>query len=83
MSVSDAAQAGDRRKTLEALRDRLAEAIDDSMSAMGVASLAKQLAEVLVQIEELTPQDIKDTPLDELKQRRADRIGSADSATGS
>lgn len=73
MSVSDAAQAGDRRKTLEALRDRLAEAIDESFSAMGVASLAKQLQEVLEQIEELTPMDIKDTPLDEFTQRLAEK----------
>ena len=83
MSVEDAALSGDQMSTLRALRDRLAQAIDESSSAMGVAALGKQLQDVLDRIAELTPPDIKDTPLDELKRRRAERQGGADSATGS
>lgn len=73
MSVEDAAVSGNQLKTLEATRDRLAQAIDESTSAMGIASLAKQLQEVLSRIEELTPKNTKGTPLDEFTKRLAEK----------
>lgn len=54
----------------------------------GYASLFKMYLEVQEKIKALTPQDIKDTPLDEFSQRlarkqRGDDSGGTDSATGS
>ena len=73
MSVEDAALSGDQMRTLQAMRDRLAQAIDESSSAMGVAAFAKQLQDVLSKIAELTPPEIKDTPLDEFTKRLTEK----------
>lgn len=53
-TLADVASGGDRLKTLEALRDRLASEIDLTESARDVASLSARLTDVLVQIEDLT-----------------------------
>lgn len=54
-SLARVASAGDRLKTLEALRDRIAEEIDRTRSARDVAALSRQLTDVLAQIEEINP----------------------------
>jgi hypothetical protein len=56
------AQSGDRRATLEALRDKLAAAIASSESGRDVAALSKRLMEVMDEIERL-PQDRSESPL--------------------
>lgn len=76
-SVSAAAVTGDRLKTLVALRDRLAQDIDNPMtSPRDRAALSRQFTAVLSEIaEEATP--TKESPLDELRKRREARRRSA------
>jgi hypothetical protein len=76
MSVSSAASEGDYLETLKALRDTLSKAVD-SARPESVAPLSKQLMDVLARIEELTPKNIKDTPLDEFTKRLAKKRSSA------
>jgi hypothetical protein len=52
-NLTYAATSGDRLATLRALRDRLAEEIDASKSARDIASLSKQMTEVLEQIDKI------------------------------
>lgn len=52
--LANVAASGEQLATLRALRDRLAEEIDLTKSARDVASLSKQLVEVLREIEELS-----------------------------
>jgi hypothetical protein len=56
------AQSGDRRKTLEALRDKLAVSVDACESGRDVAALSKRLMEVMDEIDRL-PQDRSESPL--------------------
>lgn len=58
----ESAQSGDRRKTLEALRDKIATSIADCMSGRDVAALSKRLMEVMDEIDKL-PSDRTDSPL--------------------
>lgn len=67
-------QGGDRRKSLEALRDRLAADID-SADARLVPALAKQLVDVLRDIEGL--REPEGSALDDLAARRVARISDA------
>lgn len=48
-----AARSGDRRKTLEALRDKLAASIQDCESGRDVAALSKRLMEVMGELDAL------------------------------
>ena len=87
----EAAASGDRRRALEALRDRLAEEVERvadegfcpecRRGSSSVAANAKLLAEVLVQLETL-PSVEKETPLDELRRRRAERQTRAAGGAG-
>lgn len=72
-SVASVAATGDRIKTLVALRDRLAQDIDNpKTSPRDRAALSRQFTAVLDQIaEEATP--TKESPLDELRKRREAR----------
>ena len=47
----------DRLTALQRLRDRIYEQLDETASARDVASLARQLQEVLASIDELTPKE--------------------------
>jgi hypothetical protein len=67
-------RAGDRRRSLEALRDRLAADID-AADARLVPALAKQLVDVLRDIEGL--REPEGSALDDLAARRAARISDA------
>lgn len=90
--LSEAVGGGDRRAALEALRDRLASELEHEAdagfcvkckrSSSSVAPLAKQLRDVLSDIETL-PKATKETPLDELRRRRAARQSGSASGTGS
>lgn len=62
-----AIDGGDRLEILRALRGELASAIKDASPGV-LAPLSKQLLEVLLQIEDLSPKEVKGTPLDELEQ---------------
>jgi predicted DNA-binding helix-hairpin-helix protein len=66
---------GDYRRSLEALRDRLAAGIDRATDRqlIHLAPIARQLADVLRAIEEL-PDEAKADAVDDIAARRARRI---------
>lgn len=66
----EAARSGNRRKTLEALRDKLAESVAFCDSGRDVAALSKRLMEVMDELDSL-PKEKADSPL-----ARAKRNGS-------
>lgn len=80
MSVLAAAQTDDQLATLIAMRDRLAEAMDDENNAV-VAQVAGRLEAVLKRIAELDDGG-KVTIEDALAKRRADRERAANAAPG-
>lgn len=82
MSVLSAAQSGERLKALIALRDSLAQSIDDCESLRDLAALSRQLTDVLKQIDELEPDVKAGDPVDELAARRAARRASAAKGKG-
>jgi hypothetical protein len=76
-----AAQSGDRRAALEALRDELARALADA--SVGVkAQIASQLRATLKDIADL-PVAGKVTPADEFRRRREARLAAAVPAASS
>lgn len=80
MSVHEHATSGDRLKTLQALRDHLARAIDDCDSLRDLAALAGRLQSVLEEIAELAPPEQKGDAVDEIAQRRNARRQAASGA---
>ena len=62
----DAASSGDKRATLEALRDKLATSIQGCESGRDVAALSKRLMEVMNEIDAL-PRPKGDSPLSKAK----------------
>ncbi|MGH8867086.1 MAG: hypothetical protein ACRDYU_03710 [Actinomycetes bacterium] len=74
-----AAADGDRRATLEALRDKLAARMDRNgegeIDDRALAPVARQLSEVMREIESLAPPE--ESTLDELAKQRAARQGRA------
>jgi hypothetical protein len=66
--------SGDRRRALVALRDRLVAAIEET-EGFHVAPLAKQLADVLAQLDQLRVPEV--SARDELARRRAERRAGA------
>jgi len=77
VSVATVAATGDRRKTLEAMRDKLAEAFDEAPPAV-VAQIAGRLSAVLAELEALPGE--RKSSLDELASRRSDRLSEAKAA---
>lgn len=70
----DAAKSGNKRETLIALRDKIAETIENCDSGRDIAANSKRLMEVMAEIDELpdpTAQHI--SKHDRLKQRYEDR----------
>ena len=51
--LMEVAPTGDRLKTLETLRDVIANAIDGTTSAIDIAALSRQMTEVLTEIDEI------------------------------
>src|SRR5690606_13284053 len=78
--VHEAAATGDRLKTLRALRDRRAVAIDGGESMRDLAALSRELADVVAQIGALDPPEAEVSPADEVAQRRARRRAGAKSS---
>jgi len=68
-SVAEEAKGGDRRRALEALRDKIATSIDAANPAH-VAGLSRELREILSELQELSDsQPNKGSALDELLNR--------------
>ena len=61
-----AARSGNRRETLEALRDKIASSIQDCESGRDVAALSKRLMEVMGELDAL-PKPSEDDDLEELQ----------------
>ena len=62
-NLVSATQSGDRRRTLVALRDRIAETIDSCESGRDMAALSKRLMEVIDEIDSMPSEVEEDTPL--------------------
>ena len=68
-----AAKSGDKRATLIALRDKLAETIQNCDSGRDMASNSKRLMEVMAEIEALPPENPKTSRHDKLKAKNENR----------
>jgi phage gp29-like protein len=75
-TVAEAAETGDRLTILRTMRDRLAKDMDAAESNV-VAQIAARLQAVLVAIAELEPPEVVPNGVDQLAQRREDRISAA------
>jgi hypothetical protein len=75
-NVAETARKGDRKETLIALRDRLAEAIDCTTDAAELSSLALRLQRTLEQIEDLGGADKREEE-DDLAARRDAKLRAA------
>ena len=70
----EAAKSGDKRATLIALRDKLAETIQNCESGRDMASNSKRLMEVMAEIEALPdPTVVKKSKHDRLKAKLENR----------
>ena len=69
-------KGGDRLAALEALRDRLAQELDDCTYGRDVAVLATRLQAVLLEIDEFPPRG-STSKADQIAQRRAARRGDS------
>lgn len=73
-SLVEAAQSGDKRATLIALRDKLAQTIQECDSGRDMASNSKRLMEVMAELEALPdPEAKKESKHDRLKRRHEAR----------
>ena len=73
-NLVEAAKSGDKRATLIALRDKLAETIDNCESGRDMAANSKRLMEVMAELEALPdPATIKESKHDRLKNKRENR----------
>ena len=71
MTLSEVSKKGGYLATLKALRQKLADSLDESHSGRDIASLALQLQKVLAQIEELEKEQRQHDTLDEIDQAMA------------
>ena len=70
MNLIEAAKSGDKRATLIALRDKLAETIENCESGRDMAANSKRLMEVMAEIEALPdPEETKESKHDRLKRK--------------
>lgn len=81
MALTESAASGDRLKTLQDLRDVLAESIVNCESMRDLSSLSGRLQSVLEEIAAVAPPEKAGDGIDEIAQRRAAR--GAGSGTGS
>ncbi|WP_157251047.1 hypothetical protein [Nonomuraea typhae] len=75
LDLASAVLSGDRRASLEAIRDKLAAELRDA-SGRDTAALAKELRSTIAELESL-PGGKEVSRLDELASRRADRRANA------
>ena len=73
MSLIDSAASGDRLQALEALRDHLAAAMQETDDVRAVGTLAGQYRQVLAEVAELSKGKGSGSDLDELLKRRKER----------
>lgn len=74
-----AAQSGDKRATLLALRDKLAATIENCESGRDMAANTKRLMEVMAELEAIPdPAKKKTSKHDQLKQRHENRQTATD-----
>lgn len=74
MNLVEAAKSGDKRATLIALRDKLAETIDNCESGRDMAANSKRLMEVMAELEAMPdPATIRASKHDRLKSKRDGR----------
>lgn len=66
-SLVDAVKSGDKRKTLIALRDKIAETIENCESGRDMAANSKRLMEVMAEIEALPSDKTTMSKHDKLK----------------
>lgn len=70
-TLSEAVKSGDKRATLIALRDKIAETIDNCESGRDMAANSKRLMEVISELESLPdPDRVKVSKHDALKKKR-------------
>ena len=73
-NLIEAAKSGDKRATLIALRDKLAETIDRCESGRDMAANTKRLMEVMAELESMPdPQQKKVSKHDRLKKKNENR----------
>lgn len=73
-TLTEAAKSGDKRATLIALRDKLAETIENCESGRDMAANSKRLMEVMAELEALPdPQAVKTSKHDRLKRKHENR----------
>lgn len=81
--LTDSASSGDRLRTLEDLRDVLAQRIEDCRSSRDLAALSARLQSVLSEIAELRAGARPATdPVDEINARRQARGAASARRTG-
>jgi len=69
-NLVEAARSGDKRATLIALRDKLAQTIQECDSGRDMASNSKRLMEVMAELEQLPdPEAKKESKHDRLKKK--------------
>lgn len=69
-NLVEAAKSGDKRATLIALRDKLAQTIQECDSGRDMASNSKRLMEVMAELEQLPdPEAKKESKHDRLKKK--------------
>lgn len=74
MNLVEAAKSGDKRATLIALRDKLAETIENCESGRDMAANSKRLMEVMAEIDALPdPAELKVSKHDRLKKKHENR----------
>ena len=73
-NLVDAAKSGDKRATLIALRDKLAQTIQECDSGRDMASNSKRLMEVMAELEAMPdPEAKKESKHDRLKRKHEAR----------
>ena len=79
MNLVEAAKSGNKRDTLIALRDKLAETIDNCESGRDMAANSKRLMEVMAELETMPdPTAKKESKHDRLKRKSENRKPKAD-----
>jgi hypothetical protein len=73
-NLIDAAKSGNKRATLIALRDKLAETIQNCDSGRDMASNSKRLMEVIAEIEALDKEEEELRKAKEVKVSKHDRL---------
>lgn len=73
-TLTDAVKSGDKRETLIALRDKIAQTIDNCESGRDMAANSKRLMEVIAELEALPdPNTVKVSKHDRLKAKHENR----------